>query len=169
MTRRALPIAAAIAGALALTLAGTRLALGPLALARLAVLGAALGQIALSDLRERRVSNRVVLPAAVLCAALSLAAGVHADAGLLVGIALVVLLLATSLASPATLGMGDVKLALLILCALDGLATAALLITLELYALTAVILLARRGRAAVGVTLPLAPLTAAGCLIALLL
>ncbi|MHB1570842.1 MAG: hypothetical protein ACYC0H_16800 [Solirubrobacteraceae bacterium] len=44
----------------------------------------------------------------------------------------------------------------------------ALLIVLELYALTAVVLLIRRGRAALGATLPVAPLTAAACLIALL-
>lgn len=169
MTRRVLPITAGIAGALALTLAGTRLTLDSLALVRLAILGAVLGQIALSDLRERRVPNRVVLPAAVLCAALSLASGVHLDVGLFAAAGLVVLLLTVSLASPRTLGMGDVKLCLLILCALDGLATTALLVTLELYALVALVLLVRRGHAAFGVTLPLAPLTAAGCLIALLL
>lgn len=169
MTRQALPITAGLASGLVLTLAGARLTLGPLALARLAILGAALGTIALSDLRERRIPNRVVLPAAVLCAALSLVAGIHVDAGLLAGAALVVLLLTISLASPATLGMGDVKLCVLILCALDGLASTALLITLELYALVALLLLVRRGRAALGATLPLAPLTAAGCLIALLL
>lgn len=169
MTRHARPITAGAAGGLVLALAGTRLALGPLALARLAILGAALGQVALSDLRERRIPNQVVLPAIVLCAALSLAAGIHAGTGLIAGTAIVMLLLAISLASPASLGMGDVKLALLVLCALDGLATTALLITLELYALTALVLLARHGRRALGGTLPLAPLTAAGCLIALLL
>ncbi len=89
--------------------------------------------------------------------------------GLYVGAVLVALLLAVSLAAPAMLGMGDVKLALLILCALDAFAPLALLITLELYALIALYLLSRRGRAALKISLPLAPITAAACLIVLLL
>jgi leader peptidase (prepilin peptidase)/N-methyltransferase len=162
-------MAASGAGALALPLAAARLGLDPVAVARLAILGAALGQLALHDLRERRIPNRIVLPATLICAALSLADGLYARTSLLVAAGLVVLLLTISLASPAALGMGDVKLALLLLCALGGLASTALLLTLQLYALVALLLLIRRGRAALGGTLPLAPITAAGCLIALLL
>ncbi len=169
MTRPFAPIIAGVAGALALAFAAARLGLDPLAVARLAVLGAALGALALFDLNQRRIPNKIVLPASVLCAALSLADGVHPDTSLLLAGVLVLLALTVSLASPATLGMGDVKLALLILCALGGLATTALLLTFELYALTALLLLVRRGRAVLHSTLPLAPLTAAGCLIALLL
>lgn len=101
--------------------------------------------------------------------ALSLAEGVHPSSGLYVGAVLVVLLLAVSLAAPAMLGMGDVKLALLILCALDAFAPLALLITLELYALIALYLLSRRGRAALKMSLSLAPITTAACLIVLML
>jgi leader peptidase (prepilin peptidase)/N-methyltransferase len=169
VTRHGTVIAASGAGAVALPLAAARLDIDSLAVARLAILGAALGQLALYDLRERRIPNRIVLPAIAICAALSLADGVHTSSSLLVATGLVVLLLAVSLASPAALGMGDVKLALLLLCALGGLASTALLLTLELYALVALLLLIRRGRAALGSTLPLAPITAAGCLIALLL
>lgn len=156
-------------GVVTLFTAGARFGVGALALARLAVLGGSLGLLTLHDVREHRIPNRIVLSAATLCAALSLAEGVHTSTGLYVGAALVGLLLAVSLAVPTALGMGDVKLALLILCALDALASLALLIALELYALAAVVLLLRRGRAALGTSLPLAPITAAGCLITVLL
>jgi leader peptidase (prepilin peptidase)/N-methyltransferase len=121
-------------------------------------------------MRERRVPNRIVLPATAICAALSIAEWPQAKtSNLLVAAGLVVILLAVSLAKPAVLGMGDVKLALLLLAALGGLASAALLITLELYALLAILLLIRRGRRALGSTLPLAPIAAVGCILALLL
>jgi hypothetical protein len=67
------------------------------------------------------------------------------------------------------LGMGDVKLALLLLAALGGLASVALLLTLELYALLATILLVRRGRSIFGSTLPLAPIATVGCFVVLLI
>jgi leader peptidase (prepilin peptidase)/N-methyltransferase len=169
MTKRA-PTIAAVGGALAIPLAAaTRLGLSPLAVIRLAILGAALGQLALVDVRERRIPNQIVLPATAICAALSIADGMQVSTGLFLSAGLVVLLLAISLAKPATLGMGDVKLALLLLAALGGLASAALLLTLELYALLAVILLVRRGRSALGSTLPLAPIAAAGCIVVLLI
>jgi leader peptidase (prepilin peptidase)/N-methyltransferase len=124
--------------------------------------------LAVADERERRIPNRVVLPAAAVCAALSLADGVHTSASLLGGAVLVLLMLAVSLAWPVALGMGDVKLALLILCALDGATATALILTLELYAVIALLLLIRHGRAALGTTLPLAPIIAVGSLLALL-
>jgi leader peptidase (prepilin peptidase)/N-methyltransferase len=145
-----------------------RLGLSPLALTRLAILGAALGQLALVDVRERRIPNQIVLPATAICASLSIVDGMEVSTGLLLTAGLVVLLLAVSLARPATLGMGDVKLALLLLAALGGLASAALLLTLELYALLAVILLVRRGRSTLGTTLPLAPIATVGCIVVLL-
>jgi leader peptidase (prepilin peptidase) / N-methyltransferase len=168
MTKHA-PIIAAAGGALAIPLAaGTRLGLSPLAVIRLAILGAALGQLVLVDVRERRIPNQIVLPATAICAALSIADGMQVSTGLLLSAGLVVLLLALSLAKPATLGMGDVKLALLLLAALGGLASAALLLTLELYALLAVTLLVRRGRSTLGTTLPLAPIATVGCIVVLL-
>jgi len=157
------------AGAALLLAAAARFTLGPLTIARLAILGGALGLLALYDVREHRIPNRIVLPAAAVCAAVSLAEGIHPSAGLYVGTALVALLLAVSLAAPAMLGMGDVKLALLILCALDALAPLALLAALELYALIALTLFAWRGRSALGTSLPLAPIIAAGCVITVLL
>lgn len=140
-----------------------------LAYARLAVLGGALGTLVLHDIREHRIPNRIVLPAAGICSALSIAEGIHPSIGLYAGAAFVAVLLAVSLTMPAALGMGDVKLALLILCALDGHTALALLTALELYALVAAMLLIRRGRTALGGTLPLAPILAASCLLAVLL
>jgi leader peptidase (prepilin peptidase) / N-methyltransferase len=149
--------------------AAARLTLGPLTIARLLILGGALGVLVLYDMRERRIPNRIVLPAACVCAALSLAEGVHPTAQLLLSVGVVLGLLCVSLAAPAVLGMGDVKLALLIVCALDAFAVIAFALTLEVYTIIAAILLFRRGRAALRMSLPLAPITTAGCLIALLL
>jgi leader peptidase (prepilin peptidase) / N-methyltransferase len=134
-----------------------------LTLARLLVLGAALAAAALYDLAQRRIPNRLVLPAAGVCAALTLAAG--APLSLLAGLALVVLLLTFSLCSPTALGMGDVKLALLLVLGLDGSALRALAIGLALAALAGCALLVRHGMTAWRASLPLAPFIAAGALL----
>jgi leader peptidase (prepilin peptidase) / N-methyltransferase len=163
-TRRLL---AAAAGATTLTLCALLLHLDPLAVARLALLGAALGAIVDSDLTERRIPNRIVVPAVAACAALTVAAGT-ASFALLEGFALVTALLTLSLARPTALGMGDVKLALLLVLGLDGRGPPALLITLALAAGVGLLLIARHGRAAGTRHLPLAPFFAAGTLLALL-
>ncbi len=157
-----------MAGSAALVLIGQGLGFDALALARLAVLGAAIGALVPWDLAEHRIPNRIVLPAAALCGALSIADGVRAG-NLIVGAALLALLLAVSLARPALLGMGDVKLALLMLCALHSATPRALGLAVELYALIALVIVLRRGRAAFTVALPLAPFMAAGSLLALLI
>lgn len=162
------PLIAAALGALILLAVGARFTPGPLVLARLAILGGALGALAVFDLRERRIPNRIVLPATAACAALTLAEGIHPSTELYLGAIIVTVLLLVSFAAPAVLGMGDVKLALLILCALDGRTSLALLIALEIYALIALLLLIWWGRAALGASLPLAPIISAGCLIAVL-
>jgi leader peptidase (prepilin peptidase)/N-methyltransferase len=84
------------------------------------------------------------------------------------GGAVLTLLLVVSLAHPGWLGMGDVKLALLLLCGLHGATPRALLIAVELGAVIAMLLILRRGRAAFRVALPLAPFMAAGSVLALL-
>jgi len=137
-------------------------------LARLAVCGAALAALSATDIAQRRIPNRIVLPAAVVCAGLSLAAGVPAS-GLGAGAALVGVLAIVSLALPHALGMGDVKLALLVLAGLDGHAARALALGLLLAALAGVGVLARYGTRARTRTLPLAPYIAAGSLLALVI
>jgi leader peptidase (prepilin peptidase) / N-methyltransferase len=136
---------------------------GPLALARLAVLGAALVAAALFDLTQRRIPNRIVLPAAAACAALTLAAG--APLSLLAGLATILVLLIVSLRWPAALGMGDVKLALLLVLGLDGDALRALALGLVLAALAGLALLMRQGRTAWRTSLPLAPFLVVAALI----
>jgi leader peptidase (prepilin peptidase)/N-methyltransferase len=136
----------------------------PLTLARLALLGGALAAAALYDLTQRRIPNRIVLPAATACAALTLAAG--APLSLLSGLTTVLLLLVVSLSWPAALGMGDVKLALLLVLGLDGSALRALALGLALAALAGCALVARHGRTALRTSLPLAPFIAAGALVA---
>jgi leader peptidase (prepilin peptidase) / N-methyltransferase len=163
MTLRALLLACAGAIALPLASAGT----DPASVLRLGVCGAALGAIASIDLAEHRVPNRLVLPAAAACAALSVVGGVSA-AALLGGLAIVGVLLLIALAWPAALGMGDVKLALLIVLGLDGDASRALTAGLVLAALSGVVVIARHGRAAGRRALPLAPFLAVGSLLALL-
>lgn len=169
MTTTSKALAASTVGALVLPLAALHVGLGPLEAAKLAILGAALGQLAVYDLLERRIPNRIVLTAAATCAALSIADGTRPTVRLLVAVALVVALLAVSLSWSAALGMGDVKLALLLVCALGGLASTALLLTLMLNSLVGVLLLARHGRIALRMKLPFAPFTAASCLLVLLL
>jgi leader peptidase (prepilin peptidase) / N-methyltransferase len=164
MTRRRV-IAAAV-GAAIFTLGAAFLHQPPLALLRLALLGAALGSVVESDLTERRIPNRIVVPAAFACAA-AWAASDIAPFALFEGVVLVGALLALSLYRPEALGMGDVKLALLLVLGLDGRAVVALLVALALAAGFGLLLLARFGRAAASRKLPLAPFFAAGALIAL--
>lgn len=161
MTTRALIAASAGGGTFATV--GVLTDAGPLALARLAVLGAAIGSAALFDLAQRRIPNRIVLPAAAICAVLTLAAG--APLSLLAGLAIILVLLIVSLRWPAALGMGDVKLALLLVLGLDGDALRALALGLLLAALAGMALVLRQGRTAWRTSLPLAPFLVVGALL----
>jgi leader peptidase (prepilin peptidase)/N-methyltransferase len=136
-----------------------------LTLVRLAVCGGALAAVALIDLREHRIPNRIVLPAAAACAFL---AGPDRLRHSLPALALVGLLLVIALLQPAAFGMGDVKGALLVALALGATATPALLLGLALAALPGLTLTIRRGRAALDSAIPLAPFFAAGAAIALI-
>jgi leader peptidase (prepilin peptidase)/N-methyltransferase len=160
------PIAAA-AGGTTFALCAAVLHLSPLALGRVGLLGAALGAVVESDLAERRIPNRIVVPAAVACTALWAASGI-ALVALVDGLMLVVVLLALSLFRPEALGMGDVKLALLLVLGLDGRGVLALLISLALAAGLGLLIVLRHGRAGSSRQLPLAPFFAAGALIGLL-
>ncbi len=158
---------AAAAGAASFALCAGLLRQPPLALVRLTLLGAALGAVVESDLFERRIPNRIVIPAAFACAAAWAASGI-ALLALAEGLMLVLALLALSLFRPEALGMGDVKLALLLVLGLDGRAVVALLVALALAAAFGVLLLLRFGRSAASSKLPLAPFFAAGALLALI-
>ena len=164
MTRRA-PIAAAVGTATFLS-AGLVANASVLVLTRLAIVGGALAACALYDLVQRRIPNRIVVPAAAACAALTLAAGQPLT--LIAGLATVLLLLIVSLRWPAALGMGDVKLALLLVLGLDGNALRALALGLAFAALAGLLRVIRDGGTAWRASLPLAPFLAAGALIAVI-
>lgn len=157
---------AALGGGTLLAGLGLGLRFDALALVRLGVLGAALGVVVYTDLREHRIPNRVVLPASLACAVLSVLDGVQLGA-LTVGCATVIVLFVVSAIRPAWFGMGDVKLVLLMLCGLHAAAPRAVELAFALYGLIAVVLIVRRGRAALRIALPLAPALAAGSLLVL--
>jgi leader peptidase (prepilin peptidase)/N-methyltransferase len=139
-----------------------------LELARVSILGATLSVLAYSDVTEHRIPNRIVVPASAGCAALLFAEGVRTQ-HLLGGLALVALMLGLSLASPASLGMGDVKLALLLVLGLGEIATQALVLGLVLAAAFGALLMLRHGRAASLRSLPLAPFLGSGAAVVVLL
>ena len=166
--RRAVATGAAIAGGLAFLVAGTRTGADGTEHMRLVILGVALGAVVATDLAEHRIPNRVVAPAAIACAVLLVAQAVPPQQ-LLGGTALVALILGMSLARPASFGMGDVKLALLLVLGLAGLAAQALVLGLLLAAAFGAVLILRYGRDAARRFVPLAPFLSSGAVVAVLL
>ena len=163
-TRR---LAAVASGAATFACCALLLRQPPLALVRLALLGAALGAVVETDLFERRIPNRIVVPAAAAFASAWAVSGIALFA-LVEGFVLVGALLALSLVRPEALGMGDVKLALVLVLGLDGRGLVALVVAFALAAGFGLLLLVRFGRNAASRKLPLAPFFAAGALIALI-
>ncbi len=166
--KRAQATAAAIGGGLAFLAAAIRMETDGTELARLLILGVALGAIVASDLAEHRIPNWIVVPASFACATL-LAAEEIPPQRLLGGLALVALMLGLCLFQPASFGMGDVKLALLLVLGLGGLAAQALVLGLVLAAAFGVLILLRHGRPAARRSLPLAPFLCSGAAVVVLL
>ena len=161
-------VTAAAAGALAL-LAFVRFGLtgeGVVVAATFAVL------IVLSaiDLRERRLPNRIVLPsAAVALAAQSLVFPDRWLEWVVSSLLAALVLLVPAFINPAGIGMGDVKLALLLGAVLGADVVDAVLLGFIAIVPVAVVLFARHGQAARKATLPLGPFLAAGAVLVLLL
>lgn len=164
--RRAHLLGAAVATGVVFAVAAIHLDATLVELARVSVLGAALGALICVDMAEHRIPNRIVVPATLVCAVLLFLDDVQMD--LLGGIAVVTLILVLSLFWPASFGMGDVKLALLVVAGLGGVAAQALAVGIVLAALVGVLLILRDGRSAGGRALPLAPFVAAGAALAML-
>jgi leader peptidase (prepilin peptidase)/N-methyltransferase len=160
--------AGAIAGGLAFLAAGVRTGADGIGLARLLILGVALGAVVTTDLSEHRIPNRIVVPAAIACAGL-LAAQAVPPQNLLGGLAVVAMMLGLSVAWPASFGMGDVKLGLLLVLGLGGVAAQALILGLTLAAVFGAALLLRCGRSAASRSLPLAPFLSGAAAAAVLL
>jgi leader peptidase (prepilin peptidase)/N-methyltransferase len=133
-----------------------------------AFVAAVLVVLAAIDLERRILPNVIVLPAAGIVYAAQLAFFPHhALEWTLASLGCALFFLATLVAYPAGLGMGDVKLGLLLGAALGASVIAALFFGLLTAALLGVILLLSRGASARKTAIPLGPFLAAGALIVL--
>ena len=122
--------------------------------------------VSATDLAHRIIPNRVVLPAAavVLAAQTALEPSPEWALGALGGSGF---LLLAALAYPAGMGMGDVKLALLMGAMLGRTVPVALMLGMILALVPSVVLLARHGAAARKMGIPFGPFLALGSVIAL--
>jgi leader peptidase (prepilin peptidase)/N-methyltransferase len=151
----------------ALLLAGCLLAFGlSLHAAAAAVFCAALVVVTATDLTHRIVPNRVVLPAAAVVLALMTVAE-PGPQWAIAAVAASGFLLAAALAYPSGMGMGDVKLALLMGAALGRTVSVALMLAMFAALVPAVVLLARHGSRARKMAIPFAPFLALGSVVAL--
>jgi leader peptidase (prepilin peptidase)/N-methyltransferase len=118
------------------------------------------------DLTHRIVPNRIVLPAA-LVVLLAQTALEPSPEWALAALGASGFLLVAALAYPAGMGMGDVKLALLLGAMLGRTVPVALMVGMFAALVPSVVLLARHGSAARKMGIPFAPFLAVGALIAL--
>jgi leader peptidase (prepilin peptidase)/N-methyltransferase len=119
------------------------------------------------DLRHRLLPNVVVLPAAVAVAAIvAISEPGRIPAHAAAGAAYAGVLLLAALLVPAGLGMGDVKLALLIGVALGAQTVPAVFVSSLASLTVAVVLIAREGRSALKRTIAFGPYLALGAVVA---
>jgi leader peptidase (prepilin peptidase)/N-methyltransferase len=127
---------------------------------------AALVAVSVVDLERRIIPNRIVLPAAaVVLAAQTLLFPSPEWALAALGAALFLFLAA--LAYPAGMGMGDVKLALLLGAMLGRTVPAAMMIAMPAALVPAIVLLIRHGSAARKMGIPFGPFLAFGGIVGL--
>jgi leader peptidase (prepilin peptidase) / N-methyltransferase len=127
---------------------------------------AVLVAISATDVEHRVIPNRIVLPAAgvVLVANTLLHPSVAWAAA---GLGAALFLFVAALAYPGGMGMGDVKLALLLGFALGPAVVVALMVGMVAALLPAVVLYARHGSAARKMRIPFGPFLAFGGVVAL--
>jgi leader peptidase (prepilin peptidase)/N-methyltransferase len=126
----------------------------------------ALVAVSATDLEHRIIPNRIVLPAAAVVLAAQTA--VHPSPEWAIGaIAASAFLLVAALAYPGGMGMGDVKLALLLGAMLGRTVTVALFVGMFAALVPGIVLLARHGSKGRKMGVPLAPFLALGSLVAL--
>jgi leader peptidase (prepilin peptidase)/N-methyltransferase len=127
---------------------------------------AALVAVTVTDLERRVIPNKIVLPAAafVLVAQTVLEPSVE---WALAGFGAAAFLLVAALAYPAGMGMGDVKLALLLGVMLGRVVPVALMIGMISALVPAVVLFARHGSAARKMAIPFGPFLAFGGIVGL--
>jgi leader peptidase (prepilin peptidase)/N-methyltransferase len=171
--RRA-PVRPTRAAATALAATGAGLgclaALGPSGLHLIdAAVVAVLVWLAALDLEYRLLPNRIVLPATVVVLLLAAAVAPAEVAGrALAALGAGLLLFLAARVRPGSLGMGDVKLALLLGATLGAGVVTALAVGFGAVGLVGLALVARSGRSALKTQLPLAPFLALGAIVALL-
>jgi leader peptidase (prepilin peptidase)/N-methyltransferase len=136
----------------------------------LAAVVAILVELAAIDLELRILPNRIVLPAllVVLGAQLAIDPSRYAES-LVCGVAAGGFLLLPSLVRRGAIGMGDVKLAVLLGATLGRVVAAALAIGLVAAGGAALLLVALRSREALKQEIPLGPFLAGGAIAAILL
>jgi leader peptidase (prepilin peptidase) / N-methyltransferase len=128
----------------------------------------ALVAVTVTDLERRVIPNRIVLPAAVVAVTVQTAAD-RSPEWAIAAFAAALFLLVAALAYPGGMGMGDVKLALLLGAALGRTVAVGLMIGFVAALVPAVVLLVKHGSAARKMALPFGPFLALGGLAALFL
>jgi leader peptidase (prepilin peptidase) / N-methyltransferase len=126
--------------------------------------------LSLIDFESHRLPNRIVLPSATLVLAARLASEPeHWKAWIGASLGAFACFLVLALIYPAGLGMGDVKLALLLGVALGGAVLPALLVGTLAAGVAGLVVLARQGLGARRRALPFGPFLAFGAITILLL
>jgi leader peptidase (prepilin peptidase) / N-methyltransferase len=126
--------------------------------------------LSIIDFESRRLPNRIVLPsAALVLAARLISAPEHWSAWLGASLGAALCFLVLVLVYPAGLGMGDVKLMLLLGALLGGAITSALMVGSLAGAAAALVLIARDGRSALRRRIAYGPFLAFGAVAVLLL
>jgi leader peptidase (prepilin peptidase)/N-methyltransferase len=118
------------------------------------------------DIEHRIIPNRIVLPATVVVLAANTARDVSPE-WIIAGLAASGFLLAAALAYPAGMGMGDVKLALLMGVALGKTVPVALIVGMLAAMIPGIVLFARHGKKARKMGIPFGPFLALGSVVAL--
>ena len=120
------------------------------------------------DIRRRIVPNRIVVPAAAVVLALRTA--VHPSfVWLAAGVGAAAFLLVAALARPGGMGMGDVKLALLLGFAVGPTVPVAIVVALLTALVPSLAIILRHGAAGRTMGIPFAPFLALGGVVALVL
>jgi leader peptidase (prepilin peptidase)/N-methyltransferase len=127
---------------------------------------AALVAVTATDLEHRIIPNRIVIPAAAIVLVAQTALSPSPEWAL-AAVGASGFLLAFALAYPTGLGMGDVKLALLMGAALGRSVSVALLLGMFAALVPALVLLARHGSKARKMGIPFGPFLALGSVVAL--
>ena len=130
---------------------------------------ALLAVLTVTDLEQRRLPNTIVVPGALAVLALQIAlAPDRALEWVLASLITFLALLVVAAVNPSALGMGDVKLGLLLGAGLGAATLLGLVVGMGVAGIYGLILLARHGRAARHAALPYAPFLAFGAVVAYL-